>query len=145
MSIYQSHGFLMASSEMSQEQKGHQYQKCNHWFPAQLKAEWLDLGMEISLPSTSLPLNVPSQMKFGYSGRLWKARFSCFYFQIYNSHLQKTKYDSQLGKHSILSESINIDQLYTYKDNLKKIEIQNNKIKTTANIYWALAVCQAFQ
>lgn len=84
-------------------------------------------------------------MKFGYSGRLWKARFSCFYFQIYNSHLQKTKYDSQLGKHSILSESINIDQLYTYKDNLKKFEIQNNKIKTTANIYWALSVCQAFQ
>lgn len=131
MSIYQSHGFLMASSEMSQEQKGHRYHKCNHWFPAQLKAEWLDLGMEFYHPNThsltSLPLNAPNQVKFGYSGRLWKARFSCFYFQMYNSHLQKIKYDSQLGKHSILSESINIDQLYTYKDKLKNLSCRITK------------------
>lgn len=64
---------------------------------------------------------------------------------MYNSYLQKIKYDSELGKHSILSELTNIDKLYTYKDNLKKFEVQNNKIKTRANIYWAFDINQAFQ
>lgn len=125
--------FIWHHLKWVRSKKGHQYQKRNHWFPAQRKDEWSDLGMEIYQPNipvfASLPLNVPNPMKFGYPGTLWKARFSCFYFQIYNSHLQKIKYDSQLGKHSMLCESINTDQLYTYKDNPKKFERQKNKIK----------------
>ena len=44
------------------------------------------LRIEIYLPNipsfTSLPSSVPNQAKFAYSDRLWKARFSCFHFQI---------------------------------------------------------------
>ena len=36
-----------------------------------------------NIPSfTSLPSKAPNQAKFGYLDRLWKARFSCFHFQI---------------------------------------------------------------
>lgn len=53
----------MALSEMSQEQKSNQYQKCNYWFlPAQLKAKKWDLEIEIYCPNIlSVLLNAPNK------------------------------------------------------------------------------------
>ena len=61
MFIYQSHGFLMASSEMSQEQKSHQCQQCNRWLPAQLKAR-KETGIATQCVSSLSPVRLSATL-----------------------------------------------------------------------------------